>query len=389
MDKSKNAFFGSILLVTGCCIGAGMLGLPMDILTLGFVPSLFPLFFAWVYMNMSGVMLVELYAGVKEDINLMGLMEKTLGKVFKGITFILFAFLFYSILTAYINGSSIIIHDFIAKLGLDLPFWFVVIGNTLLLFLGILFGTGEVDVINRVFVGGMFLTYFTLIALGIFNLNSDNLATMQWSKQVVFSIPLFLVSFGYQNLIPTLSNYLDRDKRKVILSFVIGTGIALGVYLIWNFITLGLAPEGASTTGSSADFLTRIFAQSPGMILFLISIFSLFAIVTSLLTISTSFVDFLGDRTQKQSNRFFYCVCVLLPPLVFALFNPHIFLTALTYGAGFSAICLFGILPTLALWKSRYGSKPIQTEKILPGGKALLAVYLIVSVSIILFKLFQ
>ncbi len=41
---NKNNLLGGILLIAGCCIGAGMLGLPVLSALAGFTPSLFMFF---------------------------------------------------------------------------------------------------------------------------------------------------------------------------------------------------------------------------------------------------------------------------------------------------------------------------------------------------------
>lgn len=384
----KNVFLGSVLLVAGCCIGAGMLGLPMTILSFGFIPSLLPLLFAWAYMNVSGLILLEGYQGVGEDVNLMGLLEKTLGKLGKYVCFFLFSLLFYSILTAYISGTSIIISDALTYLFSVHFSQTVAIFLTLgLLFLGILFGVGEVDWLNRIFILLMFMAYIALMGVGIFQVKFENLSIISVNKNLFYSIPLFIISFGFQNLIPTLSGYLNGHKKKIALSFIMGSGIAFVVYLIFNFVIVGLISEQTGQTGNEKEFITRLFHSSPGVVSFLVNCFSFFAILTSLLAISLSFVAFLADRVEAKKHRTFYVSCVVLPPFLFAFFNPNIFLFALQYGAGVSAVLLFGVLPTLSLWNMRYRSQVYRLEKILPGGKGVLFVYLLLSFGIVIIDL--
>jgi len=380
----KNVFLGSILLVAGCCIGAGMLGLPMAILSFGFLPSLLPLFFAWAYMNVSGCMLLECSQGLNEDVHLMGLFEKTLGRWGKIACFILFAILFYSLLTAYISGTSIIITDAISQLfQINFSQTLGIFLVSTLLFFGIVFGVGEVDWLNRLFIFIMFGAYIALMAFGLFQIDFENYSSISFNRQFFFSLPLFIISFGFQNLIPTLSGYLNRDKRKIFLSFFIGSAIALFLYLFFNFVIVGLITKGATFSGSEEEFITRLFKHSPVLISLLVSVFSFFAIITSLLSIAVSFVGFLSDTTKGDKNPVFYTLGVVIPPLCFALFNPNIFLLALRYGGGCSAVLLFGVLPTLALWKMRYGSSLNLQDKIVPGGKFALILYLLFSFGIV------
>lgn len=385
----KNLFLGSILLVAGCCIGAGMLGLPMAIISYGFIPSLLPLLFGWAYMNVSGLILLEGYQGVGQEVNLMGLMEKTLGKIGKYLCCFLFSVLFYSILTAYLSGTSIIISDAIRSiLHIDFPQTLGIALTALLLFFGILYGVGEVDWINRIFITILFVAYFVLMAVGIFQVDFKNISIISINSNLFYSFPLFIVSFGFQNLIPNLFGYLKGDIKKVCYSFVIGSLIAFVVYLVFNFVILGLVSGHVIEHANEKEFITRLFKNSPRMISFFVGSFSFLAIVTSLLAISLSFVGFLSDRTEAKKNRAFYVACVVLPPLIFSFLNPNIFLFALSY-AGVCAILLFGILPTLALWKMRYSAIDLKAKKIVPGEKIFLSIYLIISLGIVFMDLFK
>ncbi len=77
--KFKKPVFGSSLLISGCCIGAGILGLPLVSFSSGFILSLIPLIISWIYMYLSGLMILEIYIGEKKNINLPGLLKNTLG----------------------------------------------------------------------------------------------------------------------------------------------------------------------------------------------------------------------------------------------------------------------------------------------------------------------
>ena len=72
--------------------------------------------------------------------------------------------------------------------------------------------------------------------------------------------------------------------------------------------------------------------------------FAFFAIVTSFLSVSLSFVDFLADGLGIEKNRtgkVILCTLTLGPPFGFALLYPKIFLVALNYSGAFGAVvCL-------------------------------------------------
>ncbi|KKM64899.1 hypothetical protein LCGC14_1496710 [marine sediment metagenome] len=317
--KFRKSVFGSTLLISGCCIGAGILGLPLVSFSSGFFLSLIPLIISWSYMYLSGLMLLEIYIGEKKNINLTGLLKKTLGDRGKIIGAGLFLFLFYSILTAYLNASSIIIQDSIKSIfKIDISQTFTLIINGLLLFFIILFKTRKIDFINRFLVFIMFFFYLCLVGLGSFQVNLENFITSHNVNTIIYAMPVFIVSFGYQNLIPTISHYLNYDIKSIKSAIFRGTILSLIVYLIWNFIILGMiSNKSLSMTESNTIFITRLFKYSSPMIMFLINNFAFFAIITSLLTVSLSFVNFLSDSSESQKNRAFYTACTIIPPRYF------------------------------------------------------------------------
>nr|NGX30096.1 Tyrosine-specific transport protein [Candidatus Anoxychlamydiales bacterium] len=65
-----NKFLGSILLISGTTIGAGMLGLPVTTGFAGFFPTLFVLLFFWGYMLITAFLYLEANLSVKGNVNL-------------------------------------------------------------------------------------------------------------------------------------------------------------------------------------------------------------------------------------------------------------------------------------------------------------------------------
>ena len=160
--KVKNSVFGSSLLIAGCCIGAGMLGLPLVSFSHGFILSLIPLIMGWGYMYLSGLMILEIYIKEKKNINLMGLLQITLGKGGKVIGAVLFLFLFYSLLTAYLNGASLIIQNIIHSIfNVKISQYFILSINAFILFFLVLFGTRKIDFVNR------FLVFFMIFFISV------------------------------------------------------------------------------------------------------------------------------------------------------------------------------------------------------------------------------
>src|SRR5262245_5303976 len=108
-----NKTVGATLLIAGCCVGAGMLGIPVVTGPAGFFPSVLFFFFAWLFMAATGLVLATLVLWFdKPNINLLSMAKETLGRPGKWTAWVLFAFLFYAIMTAYVIAASRLLSDF-------------------------------------------------------------------------------------------------------------------------------------------------------------------------------------------------------------------------------------------------------------------------------------
>lgn len=386
--SKKGSLLGGVLLIGGSCIGAGMLGLPILTGIAGFFPSLAMFFAAWLFMTITGLLLVEVNGGFSHKANIITMAGHTLGKVGKTLSWTLYLFLFYALLVAYISGSGALCSSFFG-----FPDWVSSLFFTLLFGSVVYFGTRTVDHWNRVLMVGMIVTYMGLVFLGVNKVKFFNLLHSVPSY-ALFSLPVLVVSFGYHNMIPTLTSYMKGDLKRVRLTIIYGGLLALFIYLIWEIIVLGIVPiEGEwgilnsyrmGREGSQA--LAGVLGSS-GVSLFAQG-FAFFAILTSFLAQALSLVHFLADgfqvKHEKQENVWM-CAAALLPPLLFALIQPHLFLKALSLGGALAAI-LFGIVPVLMVWRGRYHQRLTSPYRVIGGRGLLIGIFLFASL-IILFQI--
>jgi len=366
MFHHTSRIFGAMLLIAGCCIGAGMLGLPLVSLAPGFLPTSVMFLISWLFMALTGLLVLEVSLRCGQGVNLMTMAEISLGKVARYAVAFLFAFLFYCLLVAYISGTGGLIEEFVTGT-LHLPFSSG-IGSTLAVLVfgfAIYVGTRNVDRLNRILMLGLGLAYLLLVFLGLPKIALNNLKTSQWAYAVPV-LPAMIISFGYHNLIPSLNSYLNGDARGLRIAILGGSLIPLVVYLIWELVFLGIVPHSGATTESikSGAMVTDLFrsAVTSPKVLFAMHFFAFFAIATSFLTVAMSFVDFTVDGLKMGKSaraRLLACCLVLLPPFFFSFLFPRVFLTALNYAGAFGAVILFGILPVMMVWKQRKGAGKI------------------------------
>lgn len=386
----KGSLFGGILLVAGCCIGAGMLGLPVLSANAGFVPSSAMFLICWLFMLTTGLLLLEVNLWFGEEVNILTMAEKTLGKFAKGVCWFVYLFLFYSLMVAYVAASGSLISDAAGWAGYFIPHG---VGAVLFcLFFGVLLflGLGAADWFNRALMGGLIITYVWLVGLGVPHVNLSLLKNHDWSAATMV-IPAAIISFGFHNLVPSLTNYYKSHVKSLVTVIAVGSAIPLVIYLLWEWVILGLTPLSEFKEAlDQGEIATEALKDAVGSAWIgdVAQTFAFFAIITSFLSVAVSFVDFLADGLSIKKDFFgkiILALLVLMPPLLFALFYPSIFLNALNYAGGYGAVFIFGIIPALMVWQGRYRKK-LGFPSIVPGGKPLLIAVMLFSAAVMVLQ---
>ncbi|MFI5334579.1 MAG: amino acid permease [Chlamydiales bacterium] len=390
MNSKPGSLIGGILLIGGSCIGAGILGLPILTGLAGFVPSLIMFFSAWVFMTLTGLLLVEANGWFSTRVNFVSMVGQALGRFGKILSWLLYLFLFYSLLVAYISGSGGISHTFFQTfLNWNIPAWAGSLFFVLLFGVVVYQGTRPVDLWNRVLMVGKIASYIGMVLLGMKYIRPDLLAHSQPSL-ALFSLPILVISFGFHNMIPTLTAYMKNDLKRVRLTILGGSLFALVVYLFWEFVVLGIVPvegpggiidsyrNGQEASQAISKILGISWVSSFAQAL------AFFAILTAFLAQSLGLVHFLSDGFKikyKTRENIGITALALIPPLIFSLIYPDLFLTALNFAGGICAVILFGILPVCMVWIGRYRKKTATAYQV-RGGKPLLITILLFSLLI-------
>jgi len=394
-ENDSGSLFGAILLIAGCCIGAGMLGLPVLSAIAGFKPTLVMFILCWLFMVATGFLLLEVNLWFSKEVSLISMAGQTLGRFGQSLTWLGFGFLFYTIMVAYISGSGQLFSDFIAALtGYEVLPWMSSLSLTLLLTLFLYLGTKAVDYFNRTMMIGLVLSYVIMVAIGMPHVDFNLLKHEEWNASFLV-VPAMIISFGYHNLIPSLTTYLGGNIVKLRKAILLGTFIPLFAYLVWEFLLLGLIPlegsDGFKRALCEGSLATQLLKGSDEVrwISPIANFFAFFAIVTSFLGVGLSFVDFLADGLNIKKTIFgklFLCLCVVLPPFVFSIIYPNVFLVALNYAGAFGTVGLFCLLPVAMVWSGRYVQK-FNAVQVLPGGKCSLIFLLAIAALIIYLQL--
>ena len=366
-----------ILLVAGTSIGGGMLALPILTGQLGFIPSLFIYLLCWLFMAATGLLFLEITLWMAKDTNIVSMAQHTLGKWGKAAAWCLYIFLFYCLTLAYIVGAGDLIIDLFQGWAALQP-W-----QAQLLFLAVFgplvcIGSWIIGRLNPFLMAGLAVSYLTFVIMGIPHVSKDLLAHVEWSK-IWIALPITFTAFAYQGIIPTLVTYMERRHTEIRQAILIGSFLPFIAYAVWQWLILGIVPptgpgslKEAAELGQNAVHPLRAILHTSGVYAAGQS-FAFFALVTSFFGVTLGLLDFLADGLKVKktaAGKVWLCLLIFVPPFIFALTHPHIFLIALEFAGGIGCALLLGLLPVLMVWSKRYRMGNKQYESV--GGKPIL-----------------
>jgi len=385
MHLSKS--IGSMLILIGTAIGAGMLALPLISAQAGFLWASLLLISIWAVMTYTGLLVLEVNLAFPAQRNSFSSMAYgTLGRTGQIIAWLACIALLYSLTAAYIAGNSSLFsaafHIFFHK---QVPQRLNAFLFTLILGGAVFWSTKTVDHLNRFLITLKSILLLLALILLVPHIQMNLLIQQSHhAKYLWLCAPIFLGAFGYHTVIPSLSNYIGPRPRRLKYIIIIGATIPLIIYLLWLFATLTIVPlKGAysfttitQSNGSIGALMTMInHLVRSRWVNVAVNGFSDIAITTSFLGVSLGLFDFLADsfkRLNSRSGRAQTALLTFVPPLVFAFFYPQGFILALSYAAIFVAV-LEIILPVFMVWKLRKQTK-LQSSYRVSSNKFLLII---------------
>lgn len=385
MDKDspmqKGSLISAMFLVAGCCIGGGMLALPVASGPGGFFPSIAIMTLCWFCMTASALLLMEVCLWMKtEGAHFITMTSRILGPVGKAIAWLLFLYISYASLVAYSAGGGVLFTGFMAnyfnlEMSKDVGTALIAIFFTCV----IAFGGQLVGRVNSIFFVALIVAYFFLVALGTGEVKSSYLFQQNWSFAWV-SIPLLLTAFSFQTMVPSLAPILQSHTNALRLAIVGGTTIAFVVYVLWQLIIVGIipvdGPHGLIQANLQSVPSTQFLGQhvDNSLFVYIAEFFGFFAIVTSYLAIGLGLFDFLSDGLKVKETlkgSVLLALLIMVPTIICAVKFERAFMIALDTSGGFGDTILNGMMPVLMVWIGRY-KLGYQNGFRVPGGKPLL-----------------
>ncbi|PAJ75798.1 tyrosine transporter TyrP [Pseudoalteromonas sp. NBT06-2] len=380
---------GSMLIIAGTTIGAGMLALPIASAGLGFSTATILLFSAWALMTYTALLMLEVHQYAHVEATLNSLAKSLLGKKGQIIANFSMIFLFYALCAAYIaGGGSQLQTKLVQWTNLELPVQsgsvlFAIVFGTI-----ITLGTGTVDKINRVLFTIKVIVLASVFYMLTPHVQGQHLLEMPIEQGLILSaIPVVFTSFGFHGSIPSIVKYVGIDIKSLRRIMLMGAALPLVIYLFWQIVSQGVMSQSSLLQSEGLPgFIASVTSmlQNP-KISSAITIFADLALATSFLGVSLGLFDFFSDTLKKgdtKQDRLITALVTFIPPLGFALFYPQGFIMALGYAA-IALVVLAVFLPIVMVFKQRKQREITQSDYRVKGGNSALIVAALSGVLII------
>eukprot|EP00804_Cyclotella_cryptica_P020032 CCRYP_007894-RA/>CCRYP_007894-RA protein AED:0.27 eAED:0.11 QI:0/-1/0/1/-1/1/1/0/524 len=409
VDVEEGSVAGASLLFAGTAIGAGMLALPAETMAAGFIPTMFGLILCCVFTYVTSIIVLEAVwlVSCEETCDAKGnegdgggflsIARKALGVPGEIITAVLFWFLLTAIIVAYTAEGGQLLSSVLKEFS-SISIAPAVGSAVFASFFAVLaiYGTSKVDVINRVFVLGLVGSFLALIWTCFPQVEASNLLDRSdWTTVYPTVISIGILSFGAQNVVPTLFRYLNNNPDRTRQAVLYGALIPLVFYSIWEAVFIGLIDDSIATDMDKMNVITVLGETGGKFVNDFVEVFSICAIGSSMAGASVSLVDFFEDASkmltsevestattstpESMKRRLVAAAIALGPPVLLASAFPDVFLIALEEAGLLGGVSLYGLLPALSILALR----EVNNDVVMPGrlGGGTISLFLLIGFS--------
>lgn len=362
---SRPSVLGGAMIIAGTAVGAGMFSIPIVTSGVWFGGSVALLIYTWACMLISGLMILEATLNYPAGASFHTLVKDLLGNGWNTLNGLSITFVLYILTYAYISaGGSIITHTLEGMIGTHQAMAGLVFALVVAFIVWL--STRAVDRLSTMLIGGMVIAFvmsvgdmFTHVQPAVLFNRGDNNAS--YLPYALAALPYLLTSFGYHGNVPGLVKYYHQDSRAVVRSLLYGTLLALGIYILWQYVIQGNITRDAfkqviAEGGNIGSLLKQMgnvsSSQAVGQLL---SAFSYMALTSSFLGVSLGLFDYLADFfkfSDNRAGRTQSALVTFVPPTLAALLFPNGFLYAIGF-AGLAATVWAVIVPAMMARASR------------------------------------
>ncbi|MFC4892314.1 amino acid permease [Pseudofrancisella aestuarii] len=361
--------FGAAMIISGTCIGAGMLAIPATVASCGFFIGSILIISIWLLMTFTALVLAEVNLKMKDGSNFVEMTRDTLGSTGVVVVWITYVLLLYSLVAAYTVGGGSLISTILAQVGINLSSNLTGIIFVFVFGAFVYISTRAVDHMNKLMLFLKLTAFFLLVLVLASHIKLDYLKyTIKNGNYIWATFPVLLTSFGFHHIVPTLRTYVNSDKKALRQAIILGSTIPLIVYLLWIFVTLGSLPVETPTgilgrkSGEITSVIINHYGGGSGLISILSFAFGFFALATSFLGVALGLFDFnrntYGLESKQHKHKLIAIFITFLPAYIYAVLYPDGFIAALGYASIFVAI-LQVALPVIMFWVLKYRQEAI------------------------------
>ena len=368
MKKETKFVWLMSLVIIGVSVGAGILGLPLQLGLTGFFPALTMLILIGAMTFAVGLIYIYKFShSINKVEDFATLYQEELGFWGKFINSIAYLFTFYCLMVAFICAGSAVTVGVIPQLD-KIPHIQQYIDTvfSLLVAFAVVYGIGIIKRLNAFLVILLFVSFLSLLIFIFPYFKISYLMYQKWDR-AIFTMPILVTAFGYQIVLPVIykhgraTNISEKSFVKILL---FGTIAVLFINAIWIVVVLGVLPVAASNSHASILYAYKhglpvtiplVWLTRSYRFVSVALVFSLFAIITSYIGVATGVMSYIKDLTAhyfKKRNKVTDILITFVPSLIFALTYPGIFIKMLSIVGGLGIITSFGILPGLVAIKS-------------------------------------
>lgn len=389
---------GGVLLISGTCIGGGMLGLPIATAKSGILGATLLFISCWALMTFTALLTLEVNLYFPKNSNIISMSKATLGKPGEFLCWTIYLLFLYALVSAYVAGGQDVLHGFFSYAGITLPLWLCAILFVFILGSIVIAGIERVDIFNRLLMIIKLGTIFLLMFFISKHVDFKNYGSGD-ANYIIPSITVAITSFGFSIIIPSLRTYFDEDIKKLRIAIILGSLLPLFCYIAWEAVIFGLVPiSGSYGLGRLMDetqpvsaLLRSIAYYLPAQkVNILANTFTSICILTAFACVSLGLFDYLSDGfkiNKKGKGKYLITLLTFLPPLLIVTFYPKAFMLFLSL-AGLFCVILQSLMPAMMAWRCRYNQRLAGSYQVY-GGKVTLSLAMLASSLIIFMSLYQ